>query len=227
MRKLFAAAAASVLLAMSPLASADPAPASWDGLTQVQSGIFDAAYLLPGADFQQYSKVMIDPVQAAFQKDWLRNYNDSTDDLAQRISDGDALKMLQSFQSGFQTIFAKAYADAGYQVVTTPGADVLRIQTAILNVSVAAPDAMSPEEITSYAANAGAATLVIEARDSMSGALLARAVDAREAGDSAFMVPRDSVTNTGDFDQLFGQWAQMSVKATNDLRAMPPVTAAN
>ena len=40
----------------------------------------------------------------------------------------------------FSNTFAKVYSDAGYQVVTTPGPDVLRVRTGVMNLSVTAPD---------------------------------------------------------------------------------------
>ena len=50
----------------------------WDGLIEVKPKRLDAAYLLPGADFRPYKKLMIDPVEVAFKKDWAKDYNQDT-----------------------------------------------------------------------------------------------------------------------------------------------------
>jgi hypothetical protein len=43
-------------------------PDTWDGLVEVKPKRMDAAYLLPGADFRSYTKVMIDPSEVAFRE---------------------------------------------------------------------------------------------------------------------------------------------------------------
>ena len=43
---------------------------NWDGLVQVKPKRLDAVFLLPGADFRVYNKIMMDPVEVAFEKDW-------------------------------------------------------------------------------------------------------------------------------------------------------------
>ena len=39
---------------------------NWDGLVEVKPKRLDAVFLLPGADFRAYKKVMMDPVEVAF-----------------------------------------------------------------------------------------------------------------------------------------------------------------
>ena len=48
---------------------------NWDGLVEVKGKRLDAVFLLPGADFRAYKKVMMDPVEVAFVKNWARDYN--------------------------------------------------------------------------------------------------------------------------------------------------------
>lgn len=78
-----------------------PSPPEWDGLHKVDSKKFSAAYLAPDADFKSYTKVLIDPTEAAFRKNWQRNYNSSQSDLSQWILDDEARTMLAAAQSGF------------------------------------------------------------------------------------------------------------------------------
>jgi hypothetical protein len=222
-RRMFAVCAALCVLGVAaPTAYAADPPATWDGLSHMKSKRFDAVYLLPGADFQQYTKVMLDPTEVAFRKNWVRDYNNDTLQLSDRISDSEAKKMLAMVQTGFEDIFRKAYTDAGFQVVTEPGPDVLRLRTAVANLQVSAPDRMSAGRTTSFAREAGSATVVVEVRDSTSNALLGRAVDSRTAGDN-LAYRRNSVTNRSDFEALFRKWANISVEGLRELKAMPAV----
>ena len=228
MKHVLKAGFAGLALFAAPIADAQKkaAPADWDGLQKVDSKKFDAAYLAPGADFKAYTKVMLDPTEAAFRKNWQRDWNNSHIDLEQRISDEDARKILTAVQTGIQEVFTKAYQEGGYQVVTAPGPDVLRIKTYIINLDVAAPDLKTSGLTRTFSSDAGSGVLVLEARDSMSGALLGRGVDKREIGDNAWMVSRTSVSNRADFDRAFKSWGKMSVDALNNLKTETPVAVA-
>ena len=217
-----ALAAICLLGSAAPQAFAASPPATWDGLTNVKSKRFDAAYVLPGSDFRTYTKVMMDPTEVAFRKNWVRDYNNDTMDLSQRISKEDAQKMLDSARTGFEEVFEKAYTQAGYQVVTAPGPDVLRVRTGVANLYVTAPDRPTAGRSRTFSEDAGSATVVIEVRDSETGALLGRAVDSRIAGDTGPYM-RNSVTNRSDFTMLFQRWAKISLEAMAELKAMSPI----
>lgn len=211
---------ALAVTATMPLAAKQPA--TWDGLQLVKARKVDAVYLLPQADFRVYAQVMLDPTEVAFRKDWQRDQNSSVG--IDRISDQDARRILDQARAGFEKIFAKAYTDAGYQVVTAPGPDVLRVRTAVLDLDVSAPDRMSAGRTRTFSREAGAATLVIEARDSLSGALLGRAVDTDVVGDVGPYL-RNSATNAGAFEATFARWAKISVKGLAELKALSPIDA--
>jgi hypothetical protein len=218
------ALAVSLSLAASPVLA--QSETEWDGLVRVPSEHADGAFLAPGADFRPYTKVMLDPSEAAFERDWVRDYNRRTTGLSRRISDGEAARALQEVQAGLNEAFAEAYAAAGYQVVTAPGSDVLRLRTGVLNITVAAPEGDAAARGRVFAEDAGTATLVVEARDSISGAILGRAVDAQVVDDDSRLEWRDRQSNRADFRRQFRRWADLSVQATNRLRSTTPPAAA-
>ena len=69
---------AALALSVSASTATAKAPATWDGLVQVKAKKVALAYLLPDADFRAYSKVMFDPPQVAFAKNWQRDFNRSS-----------------------------------------------------------------------------------------------------------------------------------------------------
>lgn len=222
-RRLVAVCAAACLLTgVSPAVAASKAPDTWDGLARIDAKRFDAAYLLPGADFRSYTKVILDPTEVAFEKDWLRDHNRNATSISQRISEGDARKGLDLVRTGFEETFRKAYPEAGYQVVTEPGPDVLRVRTAVTNLYVAAPDQATSGRSRTYTREAGAATVIVEVRDSLSGAVLGRAVDARTTGDTGPYF-RNSVSNRAAFMSLFQRWARISLDGLAELKARSPI----
>ncbi len=224
----FAALSAAVCLALAaPASAATPGP--WDGLVQVKSKRADAVFLLPGADFRPYTKVMLDPTEVAFRKGWLRDYNRSKMGLEGRISEQKANEGAQEVREGFEKIFARTFTEAGYEVVTTPGPDVLRIRSGVVNLAVNAPDIPTAGRSYTFAVDAGEATLILEVRDSTTGALLGGAADRRMIGDTTggFAASRrTSVSNRADFEMMFKSWAKAAVNGVATLKAESPVNAA-
>lgn len=98
---------------------------------------------------------------------------------------------------------------------------MLRVSTAVLNVSVTAPDTGSSAG-TTVAASAGQATFVVELRDSVSNQLLGQAIDPQIAGDYGGSI-RTSASNWSDFDDVFKAWAQLSVAGLTKLKSLSPV----
>ncbi|HXG80238.1 MAG TPA: DUF3313 family protein [Sphingomicrobium sp.] len=198
------------------------APATWDGLVQVKAKNVELAYLLPHADFRAYSKVMFDPAEVAFRKNWLRDYNRSTATLGGRISDSEAREKLELARQTLDKLFADAFVKEGYQIVTAPGPDVLRLSVGVIDLSVTAPDTSVSTRSRTYSYDAGEATLVVEARDSVTNQLLGRAIDERAAGEGP-TYRRTYASNEADFEALFDNWARISARALGNLKAMSPV----
>ena len=192
---------------------------TWDDLNLVKSSRSQRVYLLPGANFQIYNKVMLDTTEVAFRKNWMRDYNQSSRTVSRRIDQDDIDRVSQDVSSTFNGILAEEFQKAGYQVVQSPGPDVLRIRTGIIDLTVSSPDVRSSSRTYSASWEAGQATLVVEARDSQSSALLGRALDRRLAGDRATQAYlRNAVTNKADFKILFRKWADISVDGLTRLK---------
>lgn len=215
------------LLFSSPMATGadEPSPQNWDGLVQVKSKKLDAVFLLPGEDFRPYTKVMIDPAEVAFKKNWMRDINNQRRELSRRVTQEDADEIMAAARTNFADVFTEAFLNAGYKVVQTPGPDVLRLRPGILDLYVTAPDTMSAGRTRTYTVEAGEATLIIEIRDSTTLALLGRVVDRRATRESPTLSYSNSVTNLADFRQLFKQWAKIAVSGLDHLKELSPVPA--
>lgn len=222
MRKMLICTAALALATAAPFTPLmAKAPDNIEGLYRVPSKRFDLVYLLPGADFRPYTKVMFDTPEVAFKKNWQRDYNSDIRGTDRRIGDDDAQKILNAARSGIAEVFTKAFTAGGVQIVTEPGPDVVRLRTSVVNLDVVAPDLMTAGRSRTFSREAGSATLVIEVRDSLTGALLGSAIDTRDIGDSMPYV-RNSVTNRSDFTQAFQRWAKISLDGLNELKQLSP-----
>ena len=204
-----------------PAAAAAP-PATWDGLVQVPSKRTKLAYLQPGADFSAYTKVWLDQPEVAFHKNWQRDYNRSSGSLSTRVSEREVQNAVGKGITAATEIFAQAFTKGGYTLVNAPGPDVLRVHVGIMNIRVSAPDRQTAGRSHSFANEAGSATLFVEARDSVTGALLGRAVDHQLAGDNS-TAWRTAVSNQGDFRDLVHEWAAASVRGITELKSRSPI----
>ena len=196
--------------------------ADWEGLVAVTPKRFDSAALLPGADFRPYRKLLLEPATVAFRKDWMRHHNRVG---AERIDANDAGKIAASLRENFTEVFTEAFRQAGYQIVDAPAADVLRVRAGIVDLYLAAPETEPIGRTRSYALEAGEATLFLEARDSMSGALLGRALDQRKTRSTDRLMIANEVTNRAEFRRLFQQWAEIVVGGLDNLREISPIPA--
>lgn len=202
--------------------AANTPPEPWDGLVAVKSKRMDMAYVAPGADFKPYDKLMIDPTQVSFHKDWIKNMNDRRD-LSRKVDEGHANEIIEAARTNFADVFSEAFGKAGYTIVTSPGPGVLRVTPGLMNLYINAPDVMAAGRSTSYTANAGEATMVLELRDSQTNALLGRVLDRRETRESGGMQVSNRVTNTSDFRLLFKSWATSCVKGLDTLKSLSPL----
>jgi hypothetical protein len=191
-----------------------------EGLKLLPNTKASAVYLRDGADFGGYTKVAILDCYVAFRKDWKRDQNDGLNHF--KVDDSDVTRIKTELAEEFKKVFATELAAKGQTVVTTGGTDVLILRPAIVNLDVTSPDTMQPGSRT-YAASAGQATLFLEIFDGVSGELLARVMDAEEAGGNYGMaVVRNRVTNRADAQRMLKKWADALGAYLQNARATAP-----
>lgn len=222
--KLMTLWAASLWIFAAATAAQDaPIGAEWEGLVAITPKRLDAAALLPGADFRPYRKLLLEPVTIAFRKDWITSVNRAG--IEERIDPKDAGEIAAGVRQNFTEVFSGAFRKAGYEIVNAPGADVLRVRAGIVDLYLAAPDKQPVGRTRTYTLEAGEATLFLEARDSVSGVLLGRALDQRKTRNSGRLMIANRVTNRAEFRQLFQQWADIVVGGLENLREISPIPA--
>jgi hypothetical protein len=217
---------AGVLLAASaPLLAQSPAPEdNWEGLVRVRSEKIEFVYLAPEADFRPYTKVMLDPSEMAMEKDWSLQPNGRDSAFRREADASQVFRALERARKRLDRSFADVFGDAGFTIVRSPGADVVRVRVGVFDIDVQTPDgaAVTTTRTKTLSENAGRATLVVEVRDSVSNALLGRAIERRIAGDNGPWL-RTSASNRADFDRLFRRWAEASAEGLVELKALSPV----
>jgi hypothetical protein len=177
-----------------------------EGLVAVQSRNLDELYLRPNADLAAYRKVLIDPVRAEVRSDWQKNLN-YTRNVSRWVGPEDAKRMAAEAAASLESIVTQAFKERGYEIATAPEPGVLRLSARIADLYVNAPDRYSPWTTKTFTRDAGQATLVLEARDAVTGALFARVVHHGTAREISRINPASDVSNRFWFDTLFRRWA--------------------
>lgn len=179
---------------------------SHDGLQKIKVKGIDLAYSRPGASLAGYTKLIIDPVEVSFRKDWDPNRTGSRAKLSTQERENIRSGVARIVQEEFTKTLEKG---GSFQVVKEAGPDVLRMRAGIADLYVNAPDTMSPGRSRTYTVSAGEMTLIAELVDSESGQVIARVVDRREAQGTGTMQLTNSVVNAQEARAIASSWARI------------------
>jgi uncharacterized protein DUF3313 len=211
MRKLLLILCATTFWATNFSAAQSVGPAASDGLVAIPSKKLDQVYLLPKGEVATYRKVMIDPAQVSMQKGWLKSVNDMRD-VTRWILGQDVRRITEAASVTMGSAVADGFKSQGYEIVTQPGPGVLRLSPSVPDLWVNAPDVQAADPARFLSVDAGTATLILEARDSVSGKLLGRIVD-RDTARQTFRLNRTTTaSNVFWFEALVRWWATNCAK---------------
>jgi hypothetical protein len=179
---------------------------SYDGLKKISVRGVDLAYARPGATLAGYTRVMLDPIDVAFHKDWNPTRAQSriklSADERENIRTGVAKIVYDEFVRELQN-------KSGYQVVSEAGPDVLRVKAHIVNLFVNAPDTKTAAPTRTFTVSAGEMTIFAELFDSETGEVLARVADRRTARRAGTLTLSNSVVNAEEARSIASAWARI------------------
>jgi len=197
--------AAASLLAGPAFAKKEALPAvSHDGLELRKGKVADVVYVRPGVDFSGYRRFAILECPVAFSKDWERDHKSGP----LRVSQKD----MEAMKAGLSAEFLKVFTDelqnkGGYAIVTEGAEDVLILRPAIVDLEVTAPDTKTAGRSYTLGESAGGMTLYLEIYDSVTGQILARAIDRKEDPGMGRIQWQNAVTNRAEADRILRRWA--------------------
>jgi hypothetical protein len=187
--------------------SADAEP-TFDGLYPVKGGRMDGAWARPDFNVESYSKIMLQGVGVEYRP------GGSMRKTVLSTSNREYFALNQEQKARFEQEMANAFLEElqqgkHYEIVDEPGPDVLLVRGGLLDVvSYVPPDPVANAEI--YLSRIGEATLVLELRDSQTGAILLRAIDRRAAEDSARgFTNSNRVSTTAEFRRVARIWGRI------------------
>jgi hypothetical protein len=225
-RQLMGPIAAGVLTAAMSIAWADAPDTALsraeemevEGLVKIDVPGVDQVYARRDADLSGYRKIMLDPIEVSFRKDWNPNPGGFS------VSATDKQEIRQGLARVIQEEFTAELSRMGrYEVVQTSAEGTLRIKADIRDLYINAPDVMRPGRIQSFTISNGEMTLVAELRDAATRELIARVIDRRRDPDSPWFELTTRVDNIAAARRSAAHWAgilrdQLDAANTVDVR---------
>jgi hypothetical protein len=170
----------------------------------------------PGATLIGNNKLLLHPIEVQFAKNWESKNGGSA---LYRMSNVDRERIKTQLAQGFaDTVRKELETSGGYPLVNDAAEDVLEIRAAIVNLYITAPDTKQPGRTMVYTTDAGQMTLILQLHDSVTGELLARAYDRRNASHGVWTWTT-SVSNTADARRIITNWAKALRSALDASRA--------
>ena len=160
--------------------------------------------------------VLIEPVKASIDGNWLREIRDSRAK-AGAPRESDARAIADDLARNFQATLDKTLREQGLQVVDSASGGPVRLVASLEDVYVSAPE-NTAARVTAFTRQTGRATLRFQAVDA-SGKVLLRSEQRSDAGDMGRRQRATDVSNRFWFEALFRDW---SADIAQELRQKAP-----
>lgn len=162
---------------------------TYESYRPVQNRSVDIAYVAASADFGKYRKLQVEEMGIFYPT----HAPASEDDLA---------KVRAAFQAAFRSKLE------GYDIVSRPGADVLKVRGSLVDLrNTAANRLPNLSDDLNAILEPGKLTFLIEMRDSQSDNLLLRAADTQKS--PSIDMPDNAVEPTDDVAAAAEYWARL------------------
>jgi hypothetical protein len=210
--------AAGLLYAALTFAAERPGAANGEGLVEVRVRGLQHYLVKPDADLSRYRTIMLDPVEVSFDRQW------NPKPAGRELTAAEKTKLRTDVARIVLKEFVSELAQGGYQIVTEPGDDVLRVRAEVRDLYLNAPDVQRSSRMQTFTRSAGELTLVAELRDSASGALIARALDRYKDPEDSWFQLTTSIDNNEAAREATETWARALRSQLDKARAVKPAT---
>ena len=182
------------------------APVTFDGLSPVRNAAADEAWARVGLDLSGYTKIKLESMGIEY-----RPGGESSRMWAARRGSG-PYEITEPARLRLESLLREVFLDElgkgeRYTIVQESGPDVLVVRGGLLDVvSFVPPETVGRSDV--YLRSVGEATLVVELRDSITNAILARSVDRRAAERPGQELQwSNPVNNAAEVRRLARRWA--------------------
>jgi len=176
------------------------ADVTFDGLREIQNSSADKAWAMPGTDLSGYTKIRLQSAGIEYRPGGE----------PRRTSRGGPYEVTAEQKERLRELAGEVFLEElgrseRFTLVNEPGPDVLLVRAALLDIVSNVPPESAIRSET-FLSSVGEATLVLEIRDSVTGAILVRAIDRDAADTGGRLTNSNRVTNAAEVRQLLRRW---------------------
>jgi hypothetical protein len=199
-------------------ADTDPSQSAFPGQI-VKYQTRDGVLLADGdVDWSRYTRVQLERGTVKFREDWVQDQRQIIDNSIIREADLERIKTDMS--DLLEKVLTRKLSDKdGYTLSAESGADVLRFTPRIEKLDIYAPDRARNYIGHVLTDSQGSMVLVMDISDSVSGELLASAVQKQVDQESGYLESTSSGTNRRAFRQMMERWAIWFLELFDEVRA--------
>ncbi|MGD8347469.1 MAG: DUF3313 family protein [Lysobacterales bacterium] len=201
------------------LAQSDQLPqVTAEGLHRVPDSKLAIVYADPDADVSIYDSVKILEPYVAFKKNWERQQKSSSAHPFP-VRPGDMEKIKATLVKEFTTVFGEVLTEGGYNVTDQSGESVMLVRPAIIDLDPTSPETRSAFNSQTYVRSIGEMTLYVELYDSLTGDMIAKALDRKiDGSSSSHYTWANPATNAIASKRILRGWAEILRDALDEAR---------
>jgi len=188
------------------------------GLQRTQVPGLGLAYVRPGVSLAGYDRVLLDPVDVSFRRDW-RPYRTGSA-LPLGADQREALR--GEVARSVQQAFAANLRHHGLALANEAGPGVLRLKLRVADLYLNNPWTPTAGRSRVLAASSGEMTLLAEVSDARTGEVLLRAGDWQDMRNTGRLLPSNDVRTGWDVDRVAQAWAASLEGALRPTRGPAP-----
>lgn len=197
------------------LARADFPEVTFDGLQHVSDTNLAIVYAEPGVDLGSYNRIYLEDAYIAFRKNWQSSQNRL---VPGKVTASDMAKIKSELALLFRDVFTKTLEEGGYELVSQRAEDVLIIKPAIINLDIIAPSTTTAVNSQTYSESAGEMTLYLELYDSVTGDLIAKALDRQVDRKTGYFQWQNRISNRAAANRILQVWAVVLKEGLDEAR---------
>ena len=168
-------------------------------------------------DWSSYTKVQLERGTVEFRENWARDQQQINNNV---IREADLVRIKTDMSDLLEKVLTRKLSDTeGYTLISESGADVLRFTPRIEKLDIYAPDRTRNFVGHVLTDSQGSMVLVLDISDSVSGKLLASAVQKQVDRERGYMEITSSGTNRTAFRQMMDRWATWLLELFDEVRA--------
>ena len=174
------------------------------GLVPAHVEGLDLAYTRRGATLGAYDRILLDPVDVEFRRDWNPYRTGSSILLAGTDREALRAEAAQWVRDGFAPTLQQG---GRYRLVHQPGPGVLRVRLHVVDLYLNNPGIPMAGRSRTFAASSGEITMVAELSDAASGEVVARLADWEDMRHTGRLLPSNDTRTASDVEEVASAWA--------------------